>query len=353
MDVNKGAKVLWDFGTAYDLFISQHVLHLPERYNLRANWAAGIRSRISPEQQETLQHVQNCMLIPVHFVYYMKEKFKDSAAVLKTLSEATPLKRLQLISYHPRLAPEYIQILNETTPNRPWTDVERETLLEHTIGVERQANPKYLESLYHIWSDPKAFGEAYLSALKAYVNNFFAEEEKRILPALKQALNYAQMRAGSLTTPKLLEELTAGIRYYDLDSINVVTLAPSFWLAPLMVTHRIETDKYIVVFGARPDNMAIIPGDPVPDSLVRSLKALSDPARLRIMRLVCQSPQTPSQLSRTLRLRLATVTNHLTDLRVAGLLQTTLSEEGERLYATRFDGVDELTDLLRRYLHGI
>ena len=226
-------------------------------------------------------------------------------------------------------------------------------MLEHTIGIERKANPKYLESLYHVWSDPKAFGDKYLAALKTYVDVFFAEEERRILPALKQSLNYAQMRSGSVTVPKLLEELTAGIRYYDLEEIQTVILAPSFWMAPLMITHRIELDKYLLIYGTRPDNMTLIPGDPVPDSLVRSLKALSDPTRLHIARLVTLSPQTPSQLSRTLRLRPSTISNHLNELRIAGLIQMILTEEGETLYATRYDGVDDLTDLLHRFLNGL
>ena len=353
MEANKGVKLIWDLGTAYDLFISQHVLQNPERYSLRANWAASIRARLSSELRECLDHVQNSMLIPVHFVHYMKAKHKDSAAVLKVLSEATPLKRLELISFHTRTSPEYTQILQETTAGRPWTEIERKTILEHTIGIERQQSPKYLDSLYHIWSDPKGFGDLYLVALKAYVDNFFAEEERRILPALKQSVSYAQMRAGSLTVPKLLEELTVGVRYYALNNIHVVTLAPSFWLTPLMLTHQMEGDQYVVVYGARPDNMAIIPGDPVPDNLVRSLKALSDPTRLRIMRFLYQSPQPPSQLSRTLRLRPSTVNHHLNELRIAGLVQTTLNEDGERLYATRYDGVDALTDLLHRYLNGV
>ncbi len=353
MDPIKGAKLVFDFGTAYDLFISQHVLHNPERFSLKPNWAAGIRGRLSPELGEAIEHSITCTLLPMHFVHYKIEKPKNSASVLKVLGEASPLKRVEMLNYHPRNSEEYLEILHNTSPKKPWTNVERETLLEHTIGAERRANPKYLESLYHVWSDPKAFGDKYLAALKAYVDVFFAEEERRILPALKQSLNHAQMRSGSVTVPKLLEELTAGIRYYDLEEIRTVTLAPSFWMAPLMITHRIETDQYLVIYGTRPDNMTLIPGDPVPDSLVRSLKALCDPTRLHIARLVTLSPQTPSQLSRTLRLRPATINNHLYELRIAGLIQMILTEEGETLYATRYDGVDELTDLLHRFLNGL
>ena len=37
--------LLWDIGTAYEFFISLYVLHEPEKFGVRASWAAGIRSR--------------------------------------------------------------------------------------------------------------------------------------------------------------------------------------------------------------------------------------------------------------------------------------------------------------------
>ena len=35
-------RLSFDFGTAYDLFISLQVLHYPEKFGLRASWAAGV-----------------------------------------------------------------------------------------------------------------------------------------------------------------------------------------------------------------------------------------------------------------------------------------------------------------------
>ena len=33
----------WDLGTAYDFFISLHVLHNPDKFGLRGSWAAALR----------------------------------------------------------------------------------------------------------------------------------------------------------------------------------------------------------------------------------------------------------------------------------------------------------------------
>lgn len=353
MSSYKDAKLNWEFGTAYDFFISQLVLHSPERFSLRPNWAAGVRSRLNPELSQTLEHAQNALPTPIRFIFKLPGKNKDSNAVMKELGNKAPLKRLEDISGMEYASQIYQNILHETTSNKPWTETERETLLENTTHSERRNNPNYLDSLYAIWSDPKAFSDMYLAALTAYKDNFFAEEEQRILPALKQALSYAQMRAGSLSVPLLLEDLTLGVRYSDLEQTKNIYLAPSFWISPLMISSRPEKEQLIILYGARPDNMAIIPGDPVPDSLMRALKAVADPTRLRIMRFLAQSPQTAAQLSRSLRLRPPTVNHHMNELRIAGLVHITLSPDGDRQFATRYDGIDAMHDLLTRYLHGI
>lgn len=349
----KSTKLNWDIGTAYDLFVSQFVLHNPDRFSLRANWAAGVRSRLAPDFRQAIEFAQFAIGLPLRFVHDLQTEHKNSAAVIKILNDLSPLERLKQLSGISYMTPQLRHILLSTNSTRSWTEVERETIIELTSGSERKLNPRYLESLYNIWANPVEFSELHLAALQAYVENFFAEEELRILPALKQALSYAQMRAGSLTLPLLLEELTSGVRLTNLIEKSRVTLAPSFWSAPLMVSSRLNPDNIIILFGARPDNMAIIPGDPVPDNLIRGLKSMADPTRLRIMRFLAHSPQTPSQLSRALRLRPPTVNHHLNELRIAGMVQTTVSPDGERQYAARYDGVDALHDLLTRYLQGI
>jgi len=167
---------------------------------------------------------------------------------------------------------------------------------------------------------------------------------------LRQGLSYAQMRAGSLPLPVMLEELSSGVRMPEIDNARRIYLAPSFWGAPFLFYERLDVDTMLVIFGSRPDNMALIPGDVVPDSLLLSLKALADPTRLRILRTLVQSPQTAAQLSRILRLRPPTVTHHLRELRLAGMVQVTFSSEGDRYYATRYEGFESTQELLRRFV---
>ena len=129
-------------------------------------------------------------------------------------------------------------------------------------------------------------------------------------------------------------------------------LAPSFWTTPLMYFGDLGEEQEIILFGARPDDASLIPGEVVPDALLIGLKALSDPTRLKILYYLSQEALTPTQLSRRLRLRTSTVTHHLDILRLATLVQLMLgkTKTTEKRYATRTDTVEDLTQGLREFL---
>ena len=55
-------KLFWDWGTAYDFFVSLSVLHNPQTFGLRAAWAAGMRSRLPSGERESLEQFQRIPL---------------------------------------------------------------------------------------------------------------------------------------------------------------------------------------------------------------------------------------------------------------------------------------------------
>jgi len=341
----------WEVGTGYDLFISLLVLHHPEQHGLRASWAAGVRSRLPIEERDTLEKAITLIYEPLHFVHSIP-KPKDAKTVLEAFKRLPAERRLEELSLHFLTPAPLREILMNTTAKKNWSSAEKSVIIETLQSGDRLVNPTYLKLLHDTWANRAEFGEKYLKALQAYTEAFFFEEEQRIAPVLRQGLSYAQMRAGSLPLPVMLEELSSGVRMPEIDNARRIYLAPSFWGAPFLFYERLDIDTMLVIFGSRPDNMALIPGDVVPDSLLLSLKALADPTRLRILRTLVQSPQTAAQLSRILRLRPPTVTHHLRELRLAGMVQVTVSSEGDRYYATRYEGFESTQELLRRFIQG-
>ena len=211
--------------------------------------------------------------------------------------------------------------------------------------------PTLLDLVYNNWAHRDEFGQKHLHALKAYAESFFYEEEQRILPALRAGLSHAQMRAGTLPLIAMLEELSAGVRWADIAAMQKIFLAPSFWGAPFLISEKLNNNTALVIFGSRPDNLALIPGDIIPDNLLRGLKALADPTRLRILRTLAHTPYSAAHLAHILRLRPATVNHHLMELRVAGMVHVIISSEGDRCYATRFEAFESTQDLLNRFLN--
>ena len=104
------------------------------------------------------------------------------------------------------------------------------------------------------------------------------------------------------------------------------------------------------MFGVRPAEMSLVPGEPVPDTLLRMLKALADPTRLRILHYLSQETMTPAQLSRKLRLRAPTVTHHLSAMRLAGLVHVSLEASGDKVYACRMEAIQSTCNALKNYL---
>jgi DNA-binding transcriptional ArsR family regulator len=348
-------RLLWDCGTAYDLFISLAVLHEPDEFGLRPKWAAGVRARIPPAEREILEETQNIFLSPpFHWVHALPEP-KDGATALWVLRQTPPAARLPALTLSPRAPAEAQDLLRDVASrgagSREAAEVSR--ALNRCQGAKAPLPEKRLKAMLEWWTRAEEFGERLLAALQSYQEAFFAEEERRIASALQAALARAQDLAARLELPDLIEELTQGLRFSELPQVSEFVLAPSYWSTPIAFYGDLSLDREIWLFGARPADASLVPGEAVPDALLRALKALSDPTRLRILRLLSAEPLIPAELARRLRLRAQTVSHHLRVLRLAGLVQVTLGEDEEKYgepHAARSEAVATAYAALQDFL---
>lgn len=345
-------KLVWDIGTGYDLFVSLHTLHQPKAFGLRGSWAVGVRSRLPTAEREFLQDILTFMIWPLDWVYDHVADPKTATAVLEALRRTPPAQRLAQMSY-PRADNEADQCLLEVMDKGVWTEADEEFLHQqyskrksHRIWQYKRQN---LPILLKAWQNPAEFGEKYLAALEAYYEVFFAEDEERLQPALEEALTEAQAIAQKLSVRALLKELSQGVEFEQPPEVEKLILAPSFWGSPFLLYGRHTAVQQVLLFGARPSDASLVPGDVVPDALFNGLKALADPTRLRILRYLVAEPLTPTELARRLRLRAPTVVHHLQTLRLARLVNLTVTPEGPR-YTARRETVSETCVLLNGFL---
>ena len=342
----------WSSGTAYDLFASLMVLHDPERFGVRPSWAAGVRSRLSLSQRQVLDTCNDVVGVPAHWIHTLTQP-AGCQVVFSALQQLPAAKRLPLLGSNPRFSSEQIEFLHSVSQRKIWDKSDLECLKEFyhkfPTDVPRSAT---LENILNVWSRADEFGDIYLEALQAYYQVFFVDEEQRIQPALQAGLAHAQQLAREKPLLELLESLSQGIRFRGMEELTELTLAPSFWLSPLIVVSPVKPEHRVLVFGARPPELSVVPGEIVPEMLLRRLKTIADPTRLRILRYLVEQPRTPTELASLLRLRAPTVTHHLSALRLAGLVRLILGGQDDRRYAARQEALAQLSDNLDRFLNS-
>ena len=353
MDLSTDKRVEWDIGTGYDFFISLWALHEPEKLGLRGSWAAGVRSRLPGPERDVLQRVTP-LVWPLPWVHTLPAP-KDARLALDHLRVLPPEERLIVLV--PNTPAHIAAVWRDVAQRGSWTEADQKQLIDEMMGGDWKKHPaaavrKMAGDYLDLWVDPVATADGLLSAYECYYEVFFAEEEPRIRPALEAGLVRAQKLASRIEHwDQLLEELSQGVRVVKDWEYKTIVLAPSYWGTPLALMADITPDKMLFMFGARPSEESLIPGEVVPDALYQALKALADPTRLRILRYLTDEPLTPAELARRLRLRSPTVIHHLDALRLARLVIVTLDAEGKR-YAVRPDAVADVFALLNQFLVG-
>jgi DNA-binding transcriptional ArsR family regulator len=343
-------KLNWEIGTAYDLMMSLEVLHNPENFGLRASWAAGVRSRVPADERVFLEDSLKLLYVPLGWIHSLPEP-RDSATAIWALRQVPTSERLLNLSMCVDEPTEFDQILLEVYDRRKWEESDLERLKDLSKGKKGHGK-KGLTTVLEWWSRPEEFGERYLKALQSYFQEFFAEEERRIQPALKRSIEQAQELAERTSLPELIETLSQGVKLAIEPEINELIFAPSYWITPRILFNNAGPNKKILVYGARPADASLVPGEVVPDALLQALKALADPTRLKILRYLAEEPLAPAQLARRLRLRPPTVIHHLEALRLAGLVRLNLEIPGERKYAARMEGLEDTFSNIRGFLQA-
>jgi DNA-binding transcriptional ArsR family regulator len=301
-------------------------------------------------QRSVLEKVQSFLPVPLSWLYLLPAEAKTAAGALLTLAQLPAAERLPSLFITAETPIEASNILKGPALRQTWTSAEQEVLRTALLKKGITPRPNTLANLCAAWLDLTATGEQFLQALTLYYQEFFCEEEERILPLIHLAAEQAKVLAEKVPLDELLETLSNGVHFEQAGSAQQVILIPSYWSSPLAYYNEIPPDRLLILFGARPQYHDLTPGEVLPLDLVDALKAVADPTRMRILHYLACSSLTPSGLAHRLRLRLPTVTHHLNALRLAGFVEVTVHPDGERGYTLRHDALYEKLALLIEFL---
>lgn len=357
----KAPAIQWEYGTAYELVVSLYVLHETEGFGIRPSFAAGVRSRIPAPERKMLEEVFPILGLPFKWIHDLPAP-RDAISALWALKQIPPaermikLQRLDDPKPYPSNDPKDVEkhkVSRETllriAGEGKWkpedADYFQKLIGKKHGGLKREA----IERCLDWWSKPAELGEGFLSAIQAYYHEFFEEEEKRIEPILREGLAHAQRRASELSIDELFIELSQGVKLDDDLRAPKFIFVPAFWSTPLILFERVDPETMLILFGVRPANMSVVPGEVVPDGLVRALKALADPTRLKILNYLSKEELAPSELARRLKLRAPTVTHHMSELRLAGLVNVDIHGQDKK-YTARSESIDAIHNSLKDFL---
>jgi DNA-binding transcriptional ArsR family regulator len=341
--------IRWISGTAYDFFISLLALHSAGEFGLRPNWTAGVRQRLTVPQREFLEQIYSFASVPLDWISSLPGS-KDAQPVLRLAAELPAGERLRTLTLPLNLPNEAKEALDHISVRGAVNAKDKKLLSRTILNRNQKLRTSELEQLFKVWINLEKSSELILTSMQEYYQVFFSDEETRIQPAIAAGLGNAQELSERVNLPALVEKLSRGVRFEDIELLKEITLVPSYWSTPFVFPTTPTEGRMQIVFGCRPDFQSIAPGAETPDKLINALKSLADPTRLRILRYLTGEPLTPTELSRKLRLRPPTVLHHLQALRLAELVAIRVSDNGEKRYAVRAETLDVIISSVKNFI---
>ena len=351
----------WDWGTAYEFLLSLDTVFRPKAHGVPAPWAAGVRKRLSPQGQADFKAFFGppfgmLAYTPLHLVLEMGQP-KDATHFLDYV-EAIPGEELSRRMHLPVLEEsQAAEVFRKALEGIKPAEVEVEEFRK-AIGRARLLPPPSLaetRGLLNDMANPTATKKRWLTVMREYHAAFFAEEESRLESVLKRMLDDAQALSQSMKVTDLIERISNGFTISEESNLRRLVLVPSVWLHPFVVPLQLAHDQMLLAWGAHPPGYRLVPGEMVPDEALMVLRALGDPTRLRLMRLIAQEPRSAQALARELKLSLPTVSHHMRELRTAGLvrLEASIGERArENRYTVRWPSAERAFNDLERFVTG-
>jgi DNA-binding transcriptional ArsR family regulator len=222
--------------------------------------------------------------------------------------------------------------------------------------------------LHHLLSDalnePRALLERIARFLQRYWDEAFQDEWLRIRPTIDAAAGSTARTLSEGGLPALLRTLSPEVllgpdkrtatlaRPFDLDielrHDSDVEIHVSYYLWPHVWVSGDPNWPLALAVPTTPPRLPASRDRPRPE-LVRSLRALGDPTRLNLLRIVADEPRSTQELARLLNMSEPGISRHLTTLARAGLVRS--RREGHYVvYNINQEALEPLAEALLGYI---
>lgn len=332
----------------YDFLVSLRALFNPRTYDGTRAWASATRANLSP-----------ALLERGAFFFQGHDTSLGSGAIrlVAGLREGAPPAALirKIRATDPRALAHLMLDTGETsaealaTFDRAMSGSVSAADLHRAFGG---ATADWSRRCRRVLGDPAQAQNELVLLLEEYLADVFAAEVEHVSAATAAGAERAAELLGVLPTVTAIEQLTGGYTLSAELQLQRITLAPSAFIYPFMASRVDEhTKEALIVFGVKSETLLRFDRFPIDPDLVRAVKALGDPGRLKVLRLLGQGPTSGADLVALLGLSAPTVHHHLHQLRAAGLVRQERTSGGMQ-YTIRPDSARTLLDALGRTVLG-
>ncbi|MBI2755890.1 MAG: helix-turn-helix transcriptional regulator [Chloroflexi bacterium] len=335
----------------YDLLVSLRALYNPRTFETTRGWAAATKAKLDPSLYERGKFFFQGSDTALGYGAGQLVAGLGDAPQPQDLIEAVraadsadlALRMLDTGETSDETLAIFSTFLGRTGTAAPTASIE---------AILRELPVEWARRVRRVLGDPAGIQAELADVLELYHAAIFALEVPHTEDDLRRAATMAEELLRVLPTAEVIERLTGGYTLGDDLALRQIVLAPSVFIHPFMSSRIDQTaGRALVIFGARSN--AFLQYDPVPidPELVRAMKALADPGRLRVLRLLGRGPMFGVELVEALRLAQPTVHHHLAQLRSAGLVRQERTKGGMR-YTVRRDAAGATIKALERLLGG-
>jgi DNA-binding transcriptional ArsR family regulator len=326
---------------AYELPIGLAAAAQPERHELSDTWSRTVRRALPSEVRRDLAFFfgdpSALGVAPIRLVPDLEDGQPEH--LVKRLEELDTADLIALLLSRGTADRRLSSSLRRTVRGR--ASAEDENVVRQHLASLRAETRRRTRA---ILAEPAAMRDRYLRLVRAAHDSWFAQHVPDVLPLLNQRAKQARRSIGKLPAKEIISRVTGGFTLQS-HAARAVTLVPSYYASPFVYVVREGRDA-VLVYGARPVK-AETSETPIDAGSVRVLKALADETRLRILQLLARKPMYGQQLAEALGVSHPTISHHMAQLRIAGLTQTELDEEGNKTYFVQREALESLFAVLR------
>ncbi len=330
----------------YDLLVSLRALFNPRTYEATRAWAAATRVQLSPALRERgrffFQGHDTSLGYGVTRLAAALPELAEPATLVHAVREADPRALALFMLDTGETASEAL-----ATFERAMAAGVSPSVLERAFKGE---SADWSRRCRRVIADP-AWAQTELALLlDEYLATVFASEVEHVVSALTTGAARAIELLSVLPSGAAIEQLTGGYTLGGGLELRRITLAPSAFIYPFMAARVDERGgEALIVFGVKSDAFLRFDSVPLDPDLVRAVKALADPGRLKVLRLLGRGPMAGPELVAILGLSTPTVHHHLHQLRAAGLVRQERAKGGMQ-YTIRRDSAKSLLAALTRLI---